>query len=70
MVGSQRVDLRVVGSQRVDLNRLGVPGLALGAGALEVDRGAGGVGRGMGEGRAWAGTRGMQPSVPAALLAL
>ena len=42
----------------------------MGDGALEVDRGSGGVGAEMGEGMAWAGTRGMEPSVPTALLAL
>ena len=52
------------------MKQLGVPCLAMGDGALEVDRGSGGVGAEMGEGMAWAGTRGMEPSVPTALLAL
>ena len=52
------------------LEAVGCPCLAMGDGALEVDRGSGGVGAEMGEGRAWAGTRGMEPSLPTALLAL
>lgn len=56
-----------VASRRVDLKWSGVPGLAVGDGVLEVDGQAGGFEGGMGEGRARADARGMQPSVPAAL---